>query len=123
MSGAGFFEVSGITASVTLVAILGLWNHLSAAGIQKPQPAFLYAHAFHSSPAAAGQTIVFESDSADGLVRAELPEGQHRLCLETSGEYFSGVVLDDSTSVLDPQGCMTVAGRSGLCKVRLSHEC
>jgi uncharacterized protein YjbI with pentapeptide repeats len=110
-----------ITASVTLVAILGPWNRLSAAEAHKPQPAFLYAHAFHSSPVAAGQTIVFESDSADSLVRAELPEGQHRLCLETSGQYFSGVVLDDSTSVLDPQGCLTVTGRRGSYHVRLSH--
>jgi uncharacterized protein YjbI with pentapeptide repeats len=113
---------SAITASVTLVAILVLGNHLSAAEAQKPRPAFLYARAFHSSPAAAGQTVVFESDSADSLVRAELPEGQHRLCLETSGGYFSGVVLDDSTSVPDPQGCITLMGRSGSYQVRLSHR-
>jgi hypothetical protein len=104
-----------------LVAIFGLWNHLSAAETQKPRLAFLYAHAFHSSPAAAGQTIVFESDSADSLVRPELPEGEHRLCLETNGTYFSGVVLDDATSMLDPQGCLTVTGRSGHYRVRLSH--
>ncbi len=64
---------------------------------------------------------MFEPPSGNSVVRIKLQEGEHRLCLISSGPYFSGIVLDDSLSVLDLKGCTSVNGRNEFYRVRLSH--
>ncbi|HEY3454082.1 MAG TPA: pentapeptide repeat-containing protein, partial [Bryobacteraceae bacterium] len=112
----------GIVAAGLLFAFFGLCNHLPAK-MQKAEVAFLSADGSHSSTAVSGQTVVFESDSAGNWVHVSLSEGQHQLCLETSGAYFSGIVLNDSPDQqeLDAHGCLTVTGRRRFQQVRLSH--
>jgi uncharacterized protein YjbI with pentapeptide repeats len=111
-----------IVAAGLLFAFFGLCNHLSAK-MQKAEVAFLSADGTHSSTAVSGQTVVFESDSADNWVHVSLSEGQHQLCLENSGEYFTGIVLDDTIDQQEPDahGCLTVTGRRRFHRVRLSH--
>ena len=112
-----------IAAPVAAVTISGLWNHVAAAQAKTPPLAFLYAKDLtnNSLLAVTGQTIVFESSSADSVARVELQEGRHRLCLTWSDEYFTGLELDDSVPMLDSQGCTMVNGRSEFYRVRLSH--
>jgi uncharacterized protein YjbI with pentapeptide repeats len=91
--------------------------------------AFLYASEFnHSRELAARtrQTIVFESAFANALARLELNAGEHRFCLDSSGEFFTGIVLRGgrkiiTRTVLDKSGCVTEETRAGLYYLSLTH--
>src|SRR5689334_1483586 len=64
-----------IAASVAVVTISALWSHVSAAQANTRTLAFVYAKLSNNSLlAVTGQTIVFESSSADHVARVELNE-------------------------------------------------